>query len=307
VSGKSTGAVAHRPERDEPANALVVDWDYFFPNPSLSKGGCERRDWLLFDWASGEADDGTDWLVGVGMGQELWQIRARSFLCYGFDLPMCAGWKGFWDRFTGLAGVPMRFADSNLFSAPEYFLPEDGGRWDRIDLYDAHHDSGYKHQGHVHCGNWMLWHRKMGTRDLRVHYPAWRNAVDGAGEAPPVIKVDRSIDDGAPVDVRYQRVFVCRSGSWVPPWCDEDFDRFVDSYPGPWVAHSATDGLNLRLFDEAQVRAGLPLERIARRGPEAMARLVELSRQFEETGLVPDLSGDPEMAAALRMVTGRAV
>jgi hypothetical protein len=39
-------------------------------------------------------------------------------------------------------------------------------------------------------------------------------------------------------------VFACRSGCWVPPWCDDQWQQFIDAFPG--VAVSVDDNLRPR-------------------------------------------------------------
>lgn len=233
--------------------ALVVDFDFFFHNVGMSLAPDRRPEWLLFDWCSTEIG-GVDKFADPYVGSQLWRSRALSFLSNDLPLPTAEGWQTFWDRFPGLDQVPMVYCDSNQYSAPQWFLPGDGARWDRIDLYDAHHDSGYDDRPQVDCGNWMAAHRTLGTADLRVHYPQWRPAVDYTGEKAPRIRVQRRIDDAAPVRVRYDRVMVCRSGAWVPSWCDPAFAEFIALYPGPSTPHPATAPVTARGFDLAAAR-----------------------------------------------------
>lgn len=39
------------------------------------------------------------------------------------------------------------------------------------------------------------------------------------------------VDDGDPIAEEFDTVFVCRSGAWVPPWCDGQFEEFLDAAP----------------------------------------------------------------------------
>ena len=60
-------------------------------------------------------------------------------------------------------------------------------------------------------------------RELHVRYPRWRTRVSTVEPDSP-IEVHRAFDDvsNGPECV-FDTVFVCRSGSWAPPWCDDDF------------------------------------------------------------------------------------
>lgn len=206
-------------------NLLVIDFDYFFNNPVLNTES--HPDVFLYDWASNETHDGTNTL-----GAFIWEVRAGAFLAEGKPLPKASGYEHFWDRFTLTTDARIYVADSNVHSGNMF--PNTHDIWDRIDLYDAHHDAGYLDNDEaMHCGNWMLHHHHRGTRDLNVHYPPWRTSIDGT-ETPPVAPVNRTIDDGhTPDPTTYTMVFVCRSGAWVPSWCDNQFNDFINEAPRP--------------------------------------------------------------------------
>ena len=51
--------------------------------------------------------------------------------------------------------------------------------------------------------------------------------------------------------VRFDRVFVCSSGSWTPPWLDEDFERFIAR--APVRTRVNLDGMQRRTWDTAEV------------------------------------------------------
>jgi hypothetical protein len=64
-----------------------------------------------------------------------------------------------------------------------------------------------------------------------VHYPPW--LPDWQLRDPsPRIPDKRSTDDGRPVPGAIDMVFCCRSGSWVPPWCDDQWARLLTEFPG---------------------------------------------------------------------------
>lgn len=207
-------------------NLLVIDFDYFFPNPCLNTAS--HPDILLYDWSSNETPNGDNTIPDM-----IWEIRAAAFTRAGKPLPTVTGYDNFWDRFTLTPDARIYVADSNVHSA--HMFPDPHNVWDRIDLYDAHHDAGYANgdNTHVHCGNWLLHHYNLGTTDINVHYPPWRDTIDGT-ETPPTAPVNRSIDDGhTPDPTTYTMASVCRSGSWVPSWCDPDFNTFTAAAPRP--------------------------------------------------------------------------
>lgn len=219
---------------------LVVDWDFFFPTPGMSTRFEDFASPLLYLWDHKETPFHTSPMV--------WANRASGFIQNELELPRVAGWEGFWGRFTlDDGGVPVLYGDSNLHAGrimpstfgmdEEWDLPD---VWETVTLYDAHHDSGYdgtgsfeawKARGVLTCEDWMLRHYDAGTRCLEVRYPQWRGEV-GTIEPAPLIPVDRRIDDGSTPDHTYDAIYVCRSGAWVPPWCDEQFTEFMEAAPG---------------------------------------------------------------------------
>lgn len=237
---------------------LVVDWDFFFPNPAWSAEITEES--MLYLWDHKEAP--------FFLGPVVWGNRATTFIRNELELPRCQGYEGFWDRFKfNEDGVSVIYGDSNLHAGrllpsslglDEEYETED--RWHTVSLWDAHHDSGYKSTGsyeawdatgRVSCEDWMLVHHGHGSR-LQVTYPAWRKVV-GQVEPEPLVPVDRRVDDGTDPEDWYDAVYVCRSGAWVPPWCDDQFTEFMDQAPDSWPTlmdpedwvHPRPDGLDL--------------------------------------------------------------
>ncbi|MFE9833964.1 hypothetical protein ACFYP4_02275 [Streptomyces sp. NPDC005551] len=212
-------------------NLLVVDWDFFFPNPMY--GAKMGPDVLLYDWHHSESRWGVDMQ---------WPIVAQGWLRNGLELPMCRDYDGFWDRFNLFREegepAPMLYGDSNVWSG--LLLPTTFGweveAWTKVSLWDAHHDCGYKGTleewragGEMECDSWMLKHHDLGS-ELEVIYPRWRSKIDGI-ESGPLIPVNRRIDDGSNPPTVYDAVYICRSGAWVPAWCDEQFEDFLARYP----------------------------------------------------------------------------
>jgi hypothetical protein len=64
-----------------------------------------------------------------------------------------------------------------------------------------------------------------------VRYPRWRHRWADL-EADTGIPVHRHTDDGAAVPGMFDTVFACRSGGWVPAWCDDQWQQFIDAFPG---------------------------------------------------------------------------
>ncbi|MFG2767838.1 hypothetical protein [Streptomyces rubiginosohelvolus] len=216
---------------------LVVDFDFFFHNPHEGLPAPHRGDEGLYDWAHGE---------NQLLREIIWPIRAEEFLRAGIEPPRCEGYENFWERFTFTSdNPPLFYADSNLYAgrlSPRHYALFDLEimAWQDVHLFDAHHDSGYPHQygptsfeewaelGEFSCEDWMLVHHAQGSR-LALTYPAWR--PDGDSH-PPLIPLDTTVDDGGEAALPFDAVFLCRSGSWVPSWCDDQFTELLAAFPG---------------------------------------------------------------------------
>lgn len=207
-------------------NLLSVDWDYFFPNP-LHSSTLYREDpaALLYDWGHKEAP-----LFINGM----WIARAVGFAMNDLPLPQCKGYEGFWQRFNLAEDATLYVADSHSEAGNLLF---DGQPWEHIYNYDAHHDCGYHRERpedvpswtHFDCEKWMVIHAYLGSR-LHVRYPAWMTDPISV-EKRPAFRVDRRLDKTAP-SMKFHAAFLCRSGAWVPTWCDGQFEEFIRMFPG---------------------------------------------------------------------------
>jgi len=246
------------------SNLLVVDFDSFFPNP-LDANEAGRDDILMYDWGHREAP----FFIEV-----LWPGRAAAFERVGLPLPDLDGRElRFWHRFNFTPSAKLYYADSNACAVN----PQITGRhrqWDSVWLYDAHHDSGYHapadwnqyermqalydlcQAGRFSCEDWMVLYRAMGAK-LHVRYPEWRASAMDIEPEPLVWDLDRQVDAGITnqPDVAFDRVFVCRSGAWVPPWLDIDerFEQFVAAAPCKTKVDVQPGGMTRRHFDLAEV------------------------------------------------------
>ncbi|MFF8831402.1 hypothetical protein [Streptomyces sp. NPDC015131] len=212
-----------------PMNLLVVDWDFFFPTPMAGGPPVEHSD--LYAWPV--ADDA----VHVEL---IWLRRVRKFQAVGMPLPRCTGYEGFWDRFRISPRAKVYYADSNAW-AGHLFPSNLGGEgpWNYVHLYDAHHDCGYRNNhksfdqwkaaGRIGAENWMLAHYWNGSK-LAVHFPPWRESMERPAESP-LIPVGMTIDDGSAPEIVFDAVYLCRSGAWVPSWCDDQFSDFLEACP----------------------------------------------------------------------------
>lgn len=206
-------------------NLLVIDFDYFFPtNEDGSQP--ELGSPILYDWGHSE---------GLAFMQDtVWVSRAASFKRHGMPRPDLNGeQRSFWDRFNISRKSTLFYADSNRWAAHNRVTRDVNAVW----LYDAHHDSGYRgslddivKRQSVSCEDWMCYYHLIGTEELHVRYPTWRRKVFDAEPKPLIPKLDRAFDHDS-TDVFFNRIFVCRSGSWVPSWVDSDFETFIANAP----------------------------------------------------------------------------
>lgn len=213
---------------------LCIDFDSFFVNP-MDAGNFDDPHWQAYDWGHAEAV--------FFINGPLWQMRADTFARNGIPLPMASvpagDWEAFWSRFTFTDpdGVYAYAADSNAHAGT--LRPGDGSaRFESVLLFDAHHDSGYhitsmaeyEKQATFSCEGWMLEHQHQGVTDLEVRYPGW-NPGGPSHTLPQGVLTRQRVDDGMAVAQEFDTVFACRSGAWVPPWCDDQFEAFLDAAP----------------------------------------------------------------------------
>lgn len=230
---------------------LSVDWDYFFPS------GEKTDKWALWDWGHSEK-------FGAELLQVLWQSRAVGFRHYKMDLPDTSGEElTFWNRFKFSDDCKLFVGDSHKGA----IRPEVSLSIFEVWNYDAHADCGYhkdalkniKRDQRVACEDWMLGYNIVNAldgSDLHVRYPSWRDYAMTDEPKPSLKGVDRQVDDQKPVDIIFDRIFIARSGAWVPPWLDDKWERFIDDCPvQPAVIE---DGMTMnRGFDELAVQQEL--------------------------------------------------
>ena len=210
------------------ATLLSVDWDAFFPTPA-------HDPLFLWDWGHRELRLFID-------PDPIWVFRAAGFVRHGLPLPGLSGeQEGFWDRVVICPYAVLFFGESHAWAASEDVLDDVDEVWS----FDAHHDGGYDDgaferafRGRVDCGSWLLayWiHRAACRASCHVRYPAWRRIgdwVDTPETTPsfPDLDLGTAFAEGETLPV-FDRVFVCRSGAWVPPWHDAAYAAFLTACP----------------------------------------------------------------------------
>lgn len=134
--------------------------------------------------------------------------------------------KTFWSRFQLAPDAVIFYAESHKDIIHPVVLEGVG----RVLNFDAHHDAGYHRPKNekVSCENWIQ-HLPRGTA-AEVIYPYWKFYAKRV-ERTPLKRVPRIIDDRKPCETVIDRIFLCRSGAWVPGWLDDEFDTFLQSCP----------------------------------------------------------------------------
>jgi hypothetical protein len=205
---------------------LSVDWDFFLP------------DTTAFDWGIKEAPF---WFEPVWITRaDSWAIGRPDQLAVDIQ-PDSGLLTDFWKKVC--PNPPRRLVIRESHSELWTLLEQDGDPSIVIN-YDAHHDLYYEDKPWereppiVECGSWAGAGLELGLiSSYTVVYPQWRRK---AGEYPP-----RRFMKKHGVQLRYQLqpaedcdvLFICRSPSWSPTWCDDQWLEFIhhwQQYPDLW-------------------------------------------------------------------------
>lgn len=228
---------------------LTIDWDFFFPEP----GPDDAARYELFDWGHAESP--------FYMHPTLWENRAGAFVLQGQPLPGLSGEQdGFWSRFRFGKRARLYLSESHAQAAH----PTVAGGVTEVWSFDAHHDLGYTakavaaaRRGRYSCDAWGLLYTRALEAPFKVVYPRWKaHAWDDEPEplaGGPL--VERLVDDPDRRLPVFDRVFVCRSGAWVPTWHDEAFGAFAEACPVRPRTVLWPEGLAPRGYDAEQVEA----------------------------------------------------
>lgn len=210
-------------------NLLVIDYDFFFPNP-FEAGDSKRSDYWFFDWAHREVPMLID---------DIWPTRALSFYVKGLELPQAKVPDNWWGLFDFTPGARLYYADSNVFALQVPSLSDLDSEFKSVWLYDAHHDSGYnidsvddfieKFDGRYTCEDWMIYFQEVHESELHWRWPVWHKHYNEEGpKYPKGVHLDAAVHNLAEKPpVAFSDVFLCRSGAWVPPWAESGFHRLL--------------------------------------------------------------------------------
>jgi hypothetical protein len=198
---------------------LTVDWDTFVP---------EKVEW---DFSHQES------LIFLNL---LWKTRI------GLKDQITTSGKedGFWGRAGVVGGAGITWvSDSHTFV------------WgllkgvDHVVLVDAHHDCWMgdslgidRSERRIFCHNWLReWLVARKTRKVTWVRPEWsKDMFEVPKDLADRVKIVGLDDDWGVKQI--DKVHVCRSGCWTPPWLDRQFESFVldrrqpviKMQEGPW-------------------------------------------------------------------------
>lgn len=187
---------------------LSIDWDYFWPSTSV------------YDWGHKES------MFFIEM---IWPMRCGNCNLYTRQ-PMLDVFKptipeDFWEIVTNKPIVYVAESHSSIWN----LLRND---CEVVNL-DAHHDCGYRQEkdtGNIFCDDWGYWGKVTGKiKHMTTIYPKWRmKDKEGYYEEEP-----DEVAYELPQPCKYDKIFICRSGSWTAPWYDIEFSKFIRQLKEP--------------------------------------------------------------------------
>ncbi len=250
-----------------PSTVLSIDWDFFLYRaceaPKIprvtSPDGVRFSLAGLFDWGHTEAHSEL-------LQQIIWQTRWTAFDLAGLDTLKLTGWGEHAD--TSPEAFVAQLKEVYGPMNPEVHI-SDSHRWgyDTLKLaqfatgepvhvvhFDAHHDLGYdlervkKHvDEEIVCAEDWLYHalRDGFIESLTVVYPNWRGLAEYKAWGEMRKLLDCHIAKGREITfMKYSEwcrtgksrgileyAHIARSSAWSPPWFDQAFADFVQSFP----------------------------------------------------------------------------
>lgn len=199
-------------------NLLSIDWDYFIPVYERWSGSyLENKRNIMMIWYKRYFENkrhGIDIENSIREGKEL-----KTFL------------KLIKKYFTFSKNVKMYVSDSHKFS---YYITKDN-KCSRVINFDAHSDLGYgglkSLDFELNCANWLgkLLKNKI-VQDVNIVYsPYTHETSEEFSEINKTFNVKYPGIDYLP-EIKIDAIHVCRSGSWTPPWLDNKFYKFINSF-----------------------------------------------------------------------------
>jgi hypothetical protein len=193
---------------------LSVDFDYFVP---------EKQE---YDFGHSET------LMFLSM---IWSTR----MFYYDHIKTTGGEEQFWNLLNSKVSVVKSGTFVSESHAYAHSLLHGIGH---IILVDAHHDCWYgdslgidKTVKDIYCHNWVReWLKGNKKRRVTWVQPEW--SVGNFSVPTDLLDRVTVISEGDDWGVKQiDRVHICRSGCWVPPWLDQKFINFVNNRGGSIV------------------------------------------------------------------------
>jgi hypothetical protein len=151
--------------------------------------------------------------------------RARPHL---LGLMKAEGHRGFWDQLRKSFTFDREiFVSESHLEAYNFVQP-----FEQIILIDAHHDCWQKEDPlNITCDSWAYYATHVAKCELIWVHPPWVDPTHM--EIPSHVRGQvRTMTMEAlceNFECHIDKVHVCRSGCWIPPWLDQEFIEFVNS------------------------------------------------------------------------------
>lgn len=193
---------------------LSIDWDYFFPSSDYYDWGANEEMPIFFESIWPLRCNSKNLKTKVSMLDEYVPTIPRNF------------WKIVQDK-------PI------LYIAESHKLLYDFLKFYKSSIVynlDAHHDCGYGYDKEVNCGNWgkFALDKKLIKEFFQI-YPEWRKQKPEGNLDQVSSQIHISYE--LPEPMQYDTIFVCRSGCWTPPWFDQLFFNFINTFNNADVIH----------------------------------------------------------------------
>jgi len=207
-------------------NVISLDFDFWLEMPEFEN----------YDWGFREAPFFMDYI---------WAMRAMDALARGVDLreqinlpkdePHPAEFlKLLMDRKLNVVRNSVAISESHVMAYKWFVRLKDL----HIIHIDAHHDFGYASgMRQLNCDNWVKYLVAKGkVKKITLIYPKWRlrqvnewenGGIEAAEKLGVEVDVCYGLEESLPRDLKIRKMFICRSGAWVPPWMDEKFLSIV--------------------------------------------------------------------------------
>ncbi|ADK15738.1 MULTISPECIES: hypothetical protein [Clostridium] len=197
-------------------NLLSIDWDYFIP---------VREEWCG-SYIENKRTNIILWYRRYFKNRQMGENIEKTVRT-GNEL------KGFWSKIKQCFSIESKakvyVSDSHKFS---YFIAQNNN-CDEVINFDAHSDLGYGGMKsldfELNCANWLGKLLKNSIiKKANIVYSPYTYEEKGEFE-----EINKSFSIKYPkvehlVNKNINVIHICRSGSWTPPWLDNEFYKFIN-------------------------------------------------------------------------------